>query len=435
MRRIPTIMFAVLLSTFAHADWCRDAVELLGNGPSSGSEREPLLREVLLKEMASLYLEALQDRTLMPAFLMRLSEMASIEKQPEIDLYHEIEALSDSPSGLKAIQEVREVRKREEYAQLHAGLEPYLDRIGRKDREIIENELILRGLVFPLNTGEVEFKFQGKHRFIVGAEEVSGGDEGKKKEVSFGPRHGFAIGQVPVTQFMYFLAALGDENAEATPSHFKEGEGSVVLRLDDGNVYFKPNHPVESVSVVEAEAHAARVSKITGVRYGLPTEIQWEFSNRAGSIGTYHFGDDRSLLSEYGWFNENSNNKSHPVGQLLPNAFNLYDMHGNVWEWTASRDGSHRIYRGGGWSDDNWFQRSAVRLADPVVDFYGRGYRRSNRGLRLVRENPGNTPPAHTFTLAEPHSTGKLGHGASNALRSLYQSILNRLPGLGRFKK
>jgi len=111
----------------------------------------------------------------------------------------------------------------------------------------------------------------------------------------------------------------------------------------------------------------------------LPTEAEWERACRAGTDTVYGFGADAGLLGSYAWYSSNSGDMTHPVGEKLPNAFGLYDMHGNVWEWCADwydtgyyavsppnnpqgpASGTYRVLRGGSWFDADLILRSANR--------------------------------------------------------------------------
>ena len=138
----------------------------------------------------------------------------------------------------------------------------------------------------------------------------------------------------------------------------------------------------------------------SGMRFALPTEAQWEYACRAETTTKYYFGDDASKLGDYAWFNKNAfevNEKyAHPVGKKKPNAFGLYDMHGNVWEWcqdwygdyqsTSAIDpsgptgGKRRVMRGGSWYDSPFGCRSAGRLGFfPVMRSGDIGFRVSVR--------------------------------------------------------
>ncbi|MFC1492555.1 formylglycine-generating enzyme family protein [candidate division KSB1 bacterium] len=90
--------------------------------------------------------------------------------------------------------------------------------------------------------------------------------------------------------------------------------------------------PVESVNWNEAQVFLEKIFFISGKKYRLPTEAEWEYACRAGSISTYCFGDSTEYLDEYAWFKGNSDNMTQRVGQKKPNKWGLYDMHGNVWE-------------------------------------------------------------------------------------------------------
>ena len=142
------------------------------------------------------------------------------------------------------------------------------------------------------------------------------------------------------------------------------------------------NNPVETVSWEDAVEFCRKLSelpaeKAAGNVYRLPTEAEWEYACRAGTTTKHSFGDDESELG-YAWLSENSGDETHPVGSKLPNAWGLYDMHGNVWEWCQDWDGddssgsftdpdgpasgSHRVLRGGSWGGSAALCPSAYRI-------------------------------------------------------------------------
>jgi len=168
---------------------------------------------------------------------------------------------------------------------------------------------------------------------------------------------GFWIGESEVTQAQY-QAVMG-----SNPSHAK-GD----------------NLPVEMVSWPDAMEFCKKLSEKEGRTYTLPTEAQWEYAARAGTDTAYSFGDDVSLLGEYAWFGSDSGWKTNPVKTKKPNAFGLYDVHCNVWEWcrdwyqssydgldnldpTGPQSGKARVARGGTWHKYAGNCRSAVREA------------------------------------------------------------------------
>jgi len=204
----------------------------------------------------------------------------------------------------------------------------------------------------------------------------------------------FYLGVTEVTQGQY--RALNNEN----PSRFK---GSDDL-------------PVENVSWDDAIAFCNKLSEREGLKpyyqlgtgapsggdgYRLPTEAEWEYACRGGNTTRYSFGDDATRLAEFGWYQGNSDRKTHPVGQKGPNAWGLYDMHGNVWEWcgdgyktsyykespptdpSGASQAALRVLRGGSWSSRPRFARSALRYG------YTPALRRDDVGFRVARVQSG----------------------------------------------
>ncbi len=145
----------------------------------------------------------------------------------------------------------------------------------------------------------------------------------------------------------------------------------------------KRNFPAISMTQFAALNFCKWLSEVTGKLYRLPTEAEWEYACKAGTATAYSFGDNVELLKEYAWYWDNSDDTYHEVGQKKPNPWGLYDMHGNVAEWTMDQyqedyyatiekgaknpwrmpDSLHpRSVRGGSWDDDPEALRSSARL-------------------------------------------------------------------------
>jgi hypothetical protein len=149
-----------------------------------------------------------------------------------------------------------------------------------------------------------------------------------------------------------------------------------------------------------------------GVTYRLPTEAEWEYACRAGSETAYSFGDDEMQLGDYAWYFRNSDRKAHPVGEKKPNAWGLYDMHGNVEEWcgdwydkdyyanspttdpTGPVTGEYRVRRGGSWDS------GTLRCESPVRSHWEPSATTDTVGFRIVLQAPrGKLTPAEIEAL------------------------------------
>ena len=176
--------------------------------------------------------------------------------------------------------------------------------------------------------------------------------------------HDYWIGKYEVTQ-KEFLAVTGHN-----PSHF----------MGDSN------RPVEKVTFLDAAAYCQKLTDQervkgnlpAGYEYRLPTEAEWEYACRAGSTNRFSFGDDTNRAERFAWTAENSEATTHPVGLREPNAWGLYDMHGNVWEWcldwfapypaaplvdpSGSSSNKYKVFKGGGWNQDIPFGSASSRF-------------------------------------------------------------------------
>ena len=241
--------------------------------------------------------------------------------------------------------------------------------------------------------------------FLMGSDKADDPDAADDEQ----PRHPvritrpFYLAQTEVTQGQY-QAVTGQ-----SPSYFKLAQTEVTqgkYRAVTGQSpsYFKGSDdwPVEHVSWNDAVEFCEKLNELEkgqlgGARYRLPTEAEWEYACRARSTTRYSFGDDAASLAEFAWYGGSSVSKTHPVGEKRPNAWNLYDMHGNVWEWCqdwydkkyyarspgadppGALQAACRVRRGGGWGYDPQGARSAFRYGGTPE------YRDNGVGFRVAR--------------------------------------------------
>jgi len=228
----------------------------------------------------------------------------------------------------------------------------------------------LKEMTIDLGDGvKMEFVLIPDGTFMMGSEKILDAKPVHPVRIS----QPFYLGKYEVTQEQW-QAVMG-----SNPSQFKGAK-----------------NPVERVSWDDCQKFiAALKEKMPGQTFRLPTEAEWEHACRARSKTEYCYGDSPDKLRDYAWFKDNSEGTTHPVGQKKPNAWGLYDMHGNVWEWCQDWQGEYsaksatdpigpatgarRVLRGGLWKTDALHCQSAFRNIGKTPSDRGFGY-----GLRVV---------------------------------------------------
>jgi len=250
-------------------------------------------------------------------------------------------------------------------------------------------------------------------------------DFGEEKTINLPGDVPLVLVQIPAGSYM--MGKYPDEQdsgADEVPQHevtldgfwmskseITQQQWIAVMETWPGNVPYEENgvgdtHPAYNVSSDDARNFAAALNAhITETEQGnistrLPSEAEWEYAARAGTTTRFYWGDDPAytLIGENAWYSDNSTNTTHPVGEKQQNAFGLFDLAGNVWEWCeddyhdsytgAPADGSpwvdspradYRVVRGGSKSEQNWGCRLANRLKSP-------NSRYGNTGFRIVAD-------------------------------------------------
>lgn len=268
-------------------------------------------------------------------------------------------------------------------------------------------------------------------------------DEGPQTKVKVDP---FWIGKFEVTWDEYepFMLTKVDRYKNGARQDFDVKKHTIVDAVSQPTKPYmemsfgmgQKGYPAISMTQHAASKYCQWLSAQTGHFYRLPTEAEWEYACRAGTTTAYSFGDDMDQLDQYAWYYDNANGKYQKVGLKKPNPWGLYDMHGNVMEWTLDQYVSDRyskfaketenpfvkaatLYprsvRGGGWDDDPENLRSAARrgseapwkMQDPQLP-KSIWYHTDARwlGFRIVR--PLKVPSAEEMNAYWNSAVGKL---------------------------
>lgn len=225
--------------------------------------------------------------------------------------------------------------------------------------------------------------------FMLGSPESQSGreeDEGPQKKVQIEP---FWMMEKEAMWDLFELY-IDKDKSRGVGFFFDDGPAQVDAMTKPSTPYLDPSFgmgrddfPAVSMTQYSATTFCKWLYLVTGHFYRLPTEAEWEYACKAGTTNAYSFGDDPSALGEYAWYKDNSDGSYHKTGLKKPNPWGLYDMHGNVAEWTLDQyqadfyaglgdneinpwrkptDLHPRVVKGGSWYDEAANLRSANRL-------------------------------------------------------------------------
>lgn len=238
---------------------------------------------------------------------------------------------------------------------------------GQKPVDAVGGDEVGTNMVLDVGHGAtIHYVYIHTGKFLMGSPD---NEAGRNKYFPEGPQH-----EVTISKAFYLSVC------EITRGQYQAVMGTMP---DQGfvGIVEEADQPIQLVSWNDAVEFCRRVSEKTGLTVRLPTEAEWEYACRAGSQTRFFFGDKEGNLEEYAWYEKNSGKLAHSVGQKKPNAWGLYDMCGNAWEWCSDwyfesypaekaidpvgpLSGTYRVVRGGSKIDSASSCRSAARFND-----------------------------------------------------------------------
>lgn len=271
----------------------------------------------------------------------------------------------------------------QQYMSRHSvstGLIPDLKSILSYDEVVLDPSQVISGELFCVEVGNLQLEMI---RVEGGSIDLGATPEQEKysEPNEYPPLKvvlpTFYMSKYPITQNVWKYV-MGYNK-----SHFQNKEG-----LND----IFDNYPAETLDHGEAQEFVRRLSKLTNIPFSLPTEKEWEYAARGGQKSNKFIYSGSNIIDEVAWFRDNSNGSTHPVGLKKPNELGLFDMSGNVWEWTQTPAHSYEfdvtpggnvfVRRGGSWHQKANNCRVSMR--------YNSGHKKKTKGLGLrvvIREN------------------------------------------------
>ena len=298
----------------------------------------------------------------------------SIEVRPSIAA----DVVTEPPSDLFRISEIQILEKEKtkvSFPSEEVLTKPVVEPIVvRPSAAVVADSLPKLSRKTGIRIGDAPFVYISPGTFIMGSPEHEPGRGSDEMQHEVTLTRGYFIQTTPVTQEQW-KEVMGDN-----PSNFLQGEEDC---------------PVEGVSLNDCLEFIWRVNNKGWYPYRLPTEAEWEYACRAGASTSFFNGED-PCLDTIGWYCGNSCKKTHPVTEKQPNAWGLFDMHGNVCEWCQDQYGKYPmipqfdpqgetlgpgcVARGGSWLSESRNCRAASRFC------YSPNFRSNFVGFRLVRE-------------------------------------------------
>ena len=211
----------------------------------------------------------------------------------------------------------------------------------------------------------------------------------------------FIMGRTPyredkgIHEFKHPVTLTSRYYIQTTPVTQKQWE--TIMGINPSHFKDSGSHaPVENVTWQDTQDFIAKLNRLDRPNhYRLPTEAEWEYAARAGSEARFCYGNDYSQLESYAWYKGNSGMRTHPVARKRSNAWGIFDIIGNVWDWcldwrgeypldeaidpTGPPEGRGKVLRGGSWGSDVWYLHSTDRHSRPPE------YCNYNVGFRLVK--------------------------------------------------